>query len=91
MSNPLHSCPKCKGKGKSTITAHEGGKKTTFQMECFWCAGFGTLTDIGLEKVKAMDAAWCRCGNPSGETRPYNHGGCHGWECCDCGKVTQTG
>jgi DnaJ-class molecular chaperone len=89
-------CPTCKGKGKLTIpvTTHgeEGTRTTSFEMTCYTCNGTGTATPEQLAALEAMNAVWCRCGNPSGEPVYYEHAdGSHGYNCADCGKLLQVG
>jgi hypothetical protein len=87
------ACPQCKGTGKTKVKVSERGKPDhSFQMDCLTCEGTGNATPEQAKAWHDMMNSWCRCGNPSGRTRPYNYrNGAHGFECCDCGKITQTG
>jgi len=99
MPTTTHKCPACKGSGKQVIkSVHvnfdgKGGRKTDkTEINCVFCNGEGSVDDGQLAMIKAMNEAWCTCGNPSGKVVPYNYpNGSHGYDCADCGKLLQTG
>lgn len=89
-------CPSCKN-GKNIVTAklytaNGWQEMEPVVMDCFWCGGTGVMTDEQKRKKDLFDSAWCKCGNPSGESNYYHYpDGTHGYACADCGKITQTG
>lgn len=89
-------CPTCKGKGMQTtqVITHTaaGFTEHSFEHKCMTCEGTGNATPEQLAKLQAMNDAWCKCGNPSGESVPYSYpDGSHGYNCADCGGLLQTG
>jgi len=85
-------CPSCKGTGKMKIIVYEGGKKNECKIGCIDCNKTGEVDEAAWKaRKKAEKEFWCSCGNPSGDAHYYEHGGSHGWNCADCGKVIQVG
>jgi len=88
-------CKVCKGTGKQTIEVC-GAETGKFEMDCFWCEGTGEMTPRQKRTWDFARNSWCRCGNPSGESKFYDDGKhpttkTHHYRCVDCGKITQIG
>jgi hypothetical protein len=76
----------------STTYSGGGVEKRVVEIKCLTCDGTGNATPEQLAKLQAMNDAWCKCGNPSGEPVPYRYAdGSHGYNCADCGGLLQTG
>ena len=90
----LLPCPVCHGKGKQTATVT--GKSRTYDVECIWCRGKGTMTEEGVRWYRVEQAIWCKC-DLEREAVYYDnkeHTGCydkHHWHCKACGLVQQIG
>lgn len=89
----MHVCPVCKGAKKNTYAVHAEGVTKNVELSCGVCFGTGQLSDAGLQAHKALQAMWCRCGNPSGNASFHDDTPTrkHHWTCDDCGKITQVG
>ena len=86
------NCPQCKGKGEVTCTIHEAKGTSHMDLPCPTCNGRKTVTAAENKAYHDMVAAWCSCGNPSGESEHHNfRSGGDYYTCRDCGKITQTG
>jgi hypothetical protein len=94
-------CPQCKGgKTVTTIVSEfvngKFEKRPSYKANCPTCKGAGVISPEELKQFKADIAAWCKCGNPSGESVHYADGEHpemhkHHSRCKDCGKLTQIG
>lgn len=97
----MKNCPVCKGTGKMNITFSTYGKpgEEKTEINCVHCNGKGTLSDTDAEDLESylefQKNAWCKCGNPSGQSKFHPRGNklCakHCYTCKDCGKLTQIG
>lgn len=90
------NCPRCKGSGKMPLQVHEGGSVRNMELTCIDCDGSGEITKAQHEQNQRAMAMWCRCGNPTGQSRFYEDGEApdvhkHHVKCGDCGKVLQVG
>jgi len=89
-------CPSCKGSGKITFEIEEmfsDNPVTKSILDCILCDGTGDALE---DDIKRLHSFWCKCSNPSNQTRFYNdneHPDCskHHYRCLDCGRVIQTG
>ena len=92
-----HTCPDCKGEGRKDITIEfKDDPADTLNIECFTCNGEGEVDQEGYDAWVYEKNVWCKCGNPSNETRFYDDGEGkwvhkHHYVCIDCGKVVQIG
>lgn len=94
-------CLVCNGRGVIEVTGVmvEAGVSRPLdpvELTCVWCNGSKVMTPAQVAEHRWYVEAWCRCGNPSGNTRFYENGEdptfyTHHWNCEDCGKLVQVG
>lgn len=97
----MHTCPQCKGKTTVSVTAHKfvAGKgfisEPPVDLTCPTCNGKGEIDDRKMEAYEFEQNMWCKCGNPSGNSKRWDDGEGiihkHHYTCLDCGKITQVG
>lgn len=90
LTEELHTCPKCQGKGEITIKVNG---EDDFDMMCLHCDGEGKLTEGQIQEIKRQDNMLCHCGNGSGQAtyHPDTAQMKHYWTCNECNKITQIG